>query len=246
MTSPSATPQSDRRAVGAAAGAAPASATAAGPQPPFRGYFRPEDLAADRWVHLTALVLCMIGVPFLLLAAGKTMAWSVFLACSVYATTLVWLFVCSASLYHLPLRIERRRLRQLDHAAIFLLVAGTCTPFTTALLHGAEALAVTGAVWAMALAGAFYKLTRPQSFPGFSTTGKLLLAGMVLVGVAPVLHAADARAVALIVAGLAIYLSGAILRRRPQRYRNTVWHTLVIAGAACHYAAILSGIVLSR
>lgn len=209
----------------------------------FGGYFRPEDIAADRWVHLTALILCIIGVPVLLGTAGAASP-RIFIACSVYAITLVVLFACSTAFYHLRLRVERRRLRQFDHAAIFLLIAGTCTPFTTALLHGSEAVAVSAVIWATALAGAAYKLARPLSFPGFSTTGNLLLAATVLVGLEPVLRAADPRTAALIVAGLAIYLAGALLRRRPLRYRNTIWHLMVIAGAACHYAAILCGIVL--
>lgn len=177
--------------------------------------------------------------------AGRTAEPAVFFACCVYAVTLAWLFACSTAFYHVPLRIERKRLRQLDHAAIFLLIAGTYTPFTTALLHGPEKAAITAAIWTMALAGAVYKLARPLSSPGFSTTGNLLLAGTLLIGLGPVLQAANSRVVMLILAGLAIYLTGAIARRRSLRYRNTIWHVMVIAGAACHYAAILFGVVLS-
>src|SRR5215472_18471667 len=88
-----------------------------GGNPPFGGYFRPEDIAADRWVHLAALVLCTGGIPLLLAMAGRAPNPAVFGACIVYALTLVALFACSTAFYHLPMRIERRRLRQLDHAA---------------------------------------------------------------------------------------------------------------------------------
>jgi hemolysin III len=224
---------------------AAAAAAVAGGNPPFRGYFRPEDIAADRWVHLAALVLCTGGIPLLLAMAGRSPKPGVFGACVVYAITLVALFACSAAFYHLPMRIARRRLRQLDHAAIFLLIAGTYTPFTATLLQGMEAIAVTGLIWFGAIAGAVYKLARPLPFPGFSTGGYLFVAATAFIGLGPVLQAVDAAAALLIVGGLAIYVLGAVIRiRRELRYRNTIWHSMVIGGALCHYVAILHGVVL--
>jgi len=212
---------------------------------PFR-YFRPEDIAADRWVHLTALILCVVGVPALLDMAGRAPSPVVLPACAVYAATLVCLFICSTAFYHVPLRIERRRLRQFDHAAIYLLIAGTCTPFTTTLLPGGVAVAITSLVWLGGMSGAIYKLRRPLGFPGFSTAGYLLIAATVVAGLVPVLRAADPATAALIITGLAIYALGAAVRaRRSVRYRNTIWHAMVIAAAACHYAAILHGVVLA-
>jgi hemolysin III len=206
----------------------------------FRGYFLPEDIAADRWVHLAALVLSGVGVPCLLAEAARVPGRAMFIACAIYSATLVALFVGSTLFYHVPLRIERRRLRQLDHAAIFLLIAGTYTPFTVALLHGGWAVGVTALVWSGAIAGAIYKLARPLAFPGFSRTGYLLLGGTTLTGLDPVLNAVDPASLVLIVAGLAIIILGAMVRvRRSLRYRNTIWHIMVTAGALCHYAAIL-------
>jgi hemolysin III len=210
------------------------------------GYFRPEDIAADRWVHLAALILCVFAIPALLEMAGRSPNRAVFFACSVYAVTLVALFACSTAFYHVRLRVERRRLRQFDHAAIYLVIAGTYTPFTAAMLPGASAVAVTLLVWLGAVSGAVYKLIRPLQFPGFSTAGYLFIAGTVVVGFVPVLRTVDAMSLMLITAGLAIYALGAMIRvRRSLRYRNTIWHTMVIAAAACHYAAIVHGVVLT-
>jgi hemolysin III len=214
---------------------------------PFRGYFRPEDIAADRWVHLAALILCVGAVPVLLTMAGRSPSRVVLFACSAYAVTLVALFACSTAFYHVRLRIERRRLRQFDHAAIYLVIAGTYTPFTAALLDGGSAVAITSLVWLGAVSGAIYKLTRPLQFPGFSAAGYLFIAGTVVVGLVPVMRVIDPASLILILAGLAIYALGAVIRaRRPVRYRNTIWHAMVIAAAACHYAAILHGVVLAR
>ncbi len=230
MNPPGATPQSS------------SAAAAAGGNVPFRGYFRPEDIAADRWVHLVALILCTFGIPLLLAVAGRSPNPAMFGACVVYALTLVAQFACSTAFYHLPMRIERRRLRQFDHAAIFLLIAGTYTPFTATLPSGAEAAATTGVIWLGAIGGALYKLARPLPFPGFSAAGYLFVAATGLIGLGPVLRTVDATAAPLIVAGLAIYGLGAVIRvRRQLRYRNTIWHSMVIGGALCHYAAILDG-----
>ncbi len=225
----------------------PSAIEAPSPPAPFRGYFRPEDIAADRWVHLAALILCVGGIPAMLDLAGRSPDRAVFFTCSVYAVTLVALFVCSTAFYHVPLHIERRRLRQYDHAAIYLLIAGTCTPFTATLLPGVSAVATTSLVWLGAVSGAIYKLARPLRFPGFSAPGYLLIAATIVVGLVPVSRAIDPVSLTLIIAGLAIYALGAAVRaRRSVRYRNTIWHTMVIAAATCHYAAILHGVVLAE
>ncbi|HWB49660.1 MAG TPA: hemolysin III family protein [Stellaceae bacterium] len=240
MTRQGATRRSDPAASTALAAVAPAAPT------PFRGYFLPEDLAADRWVHLAGLILCTIGIPLLLDEAGHSAGRAVFGACAAYAVTLAILFACSTAFYHVPLRVERRRLRQLDHAAIFLLIAGTYTPFTATLLPAAEAVATTGLIWLAALCGAIYKLRRTLAFPGFSTAGYAVICGTAAVGLAPVLHAVDPASLLLIIGGLVIYGFGAVVRtRRSLRYRNTIWHGMVVVAASCHYAAILHGVVLS-
>jgi hemolysin III len=194
-----------------------------------------------------ALGLSGIGVPPLLTTAARSAGRAAFVACAVYSVTLIALFVCSAAFYHVRLPIERRRLRQLDHAAIFLLIAGTYTPFTVTLLHGPWTVGVTATVWSGAIAGALYKLARPLTFPGFSRAGYALLGGTTLAGLGPVLAAADPVSLVLIVAGLTIYLLGAFVRvRRSLRYRNTIWHVMVAAGALCHYAAILRVVLAQR
>ncbi|HVH80394.1 MAG TPA: hemolysin III family protein [Stellaceae bacterium] len=239
MSQPDATPRSNTAATASAAVGPTVNA-------PFRGYFLPEDIAADRWVHLAALILCTVGIPLLLTLAGRSTRSAVLVACCVYSMTLVMLFACSTAFYHVRLRIERRRLRQLDHAAIFLLIAGTYTPFTALLLHGLEAVAITAIIWAGAITGAAYKLARPLAFPGFSPAGYLLLGGTALIGLGPVLQAVEPVSLFLIIAGMAIYALGAVIRRRRAlRYRNTIWHMMVIAAASCHYIAILRGVVLA-
>jgi hemolysin III len=211
-----------------------------------RPYFRPEDIAADRWIHLAGLVLGSIATLVLLVLAGRSGRLSMVIACWVYATTLTAMLICSTLFHHGPIRAERRLLRRLDHAAIFMLIAGTYTPFSTCLLHGLWAFGTTAAVWAVAVGGALVKLVRPLGPPGSSTAGYLAVSGVALVGLSPILGVIDPLSLALIVAGLAIYAAGAVIRRRRAlRYRNTLWHTMVLVAASCHFAAIMHGVVLT-
>jgi hemolysin III len=181
----------------------------------------------------------------MLAAAGRATSSGPLLACMLYCATLVGMLACSALFHHGLIRAERSLLRRLDHAAIFLVIAGTYTPFTTCLLHGFWAFAMTVVVWLGALFGALVKLVRPLPYPGFSGIGYFALAGIALIGLRPVLSAVDDASLILIVAGLAIYATGAVIRRyRSLRYRNTIWHTMVVSAASCHFAAILHGVVL--
>jgi hemolysin III len=190
-------------------------------------------------------VLAAAGIPVMLAAAGRAPSSGLLVACLLYSATLVAMLVCSALFHHGLIRAERCLLRRLDHAAIFLVIAGTYTPFTTCLLHGFWALAMTAAIWLGAVVGALVKLLRPLPYPGFSGFGYLALAGIALIGLRPVLSAVDDASLILIIAGLAIYATGAVIRRyRSLRYRNTIWHTMVVSAASCHFAAILHGVVL--
>src|ERR1700744_2981843 len=114
--------------------------------------YTPVELTVDRLIHLIGISLGIIGALALLdIAIAADMR--TFVACLVYAASLVAMLVCSAA-YNLARSSARRMfLRRLDHAAIFLLIAGTYTPFTTCRLHGGWAVGMTIAVWGGALAG---------------------------------------------------------------------------------------------
>jgi hemolysin III len=155
------------------------------------------------------------------------------------------MLVCSAA-YHLARSSARRAfLRRLDHAAIFLLIAGTYTPFTTCRLHGAWAVGMTVAVWGGALAGAATKLLSPHRLIGLSTAIYLALGWIVLVGIKPFVAVLDPTTLTLLALGGVVYSIGAPVHHwRSLRFHNAVWHAMVLIAAACHYAAIVHGVVL--
>jgi hemolysin III len=204
------------------------------------------EIAADRLVHLAGLILGGAGVPVLLSMAGGTGKPGIFAACAVYSATLVAMLVCSTLYHHGPIRADRQILRRLDHASIVLLIAGTYTPFTTCRLTGFAAVAMTAAVWGGALAGVAVKLTRPLGRFGLSTAAYLGLGWIVLIGLRPIVEAVVPLSLTLLAAGGLVYSLGVgIYGCRSLRFRTALWHALVVTAAACHFAAILHGVVLA-
>src|SRR5438445_330139 len=142
--------------------------------------------------------------------------------------------------YHFHHATERGELlRRLDHAAIFVMIAGTYTPFTVGILNGAAAVWSTGSMWAAALAGAAVKLAYPRRFEWITIVFYLGLGWAAVVFMRPLLAALDRPTLILIVMGGIVYSIGAGIhswRRLP--FHDAIWHALVLIAAGCHYAAI--------
>jgi hemolysin III len=169
-----------------------------------------------------------------------------FSASLVYSVCLLTMLGCSAA-YNLASNASRREfLRKLDHAAIFLMIAGTYTPFTTCRLNGVWAIGITAAIWTGAITGAVMKLIGPRGVERGSIVAYLTLGWMILVGLRPMLGSVDAWTAVLIGAGGVLYSIGVgfhLWRALP--FHNAIWHSFVLVAASCHYAAILHGVVLA-
>jgi hemolysin III len=211
---------------------------------PFR--YDPGELAVDRQIHLAGLMLGCVGTVTLLGIAARTGAPLVFLTALIYAASLLAMLICSAR-YHLALVADRQAFwRRLDHAAIFLLIAGTYTPFTVCRLHGMWAVGLTAAVWIGALAGAAAKLTGTVRSSAFSTAAYIALGWVAVVGIRPILDAVDPLSLILIGVGGVVYSIGAGVHHwRSLRFHNAIWHAMVLTAACCHFAAVLHGVVLA-
>ncbi|HEU5094773.1 MAG TPA: hemolysin III family protein [Reyranella sp.] len=160
---------------------------------------------------------------------------------AVYAAGLAAMFVCSAA-YNL-LRNNRLRawLQRLDHAAIFAMIAGTYTPFIVLRLDGAWAVALAGAVWAIAGLGIVAKLLRLRWIEPVSVGLYLLLGWIGLVAIGPFMHAMDVSTLALLGAGGLLYTVGVIFHLwRALPFQNAIWHAFVLLGAGLHYGAVLT------
>jgi len=212
----------------------------------FPDYSRAE-VIADAVVHVLGLVFGLAACLSLAIVAWPSEDLLLWLALGLYGFGLLAMLSCSA-LYNL-IRSPRYKaiVRRLDHAAIFVMIAGTYTPFTLIAIGGAWGLGLLAFVWTVALGGVAVKLLWPGRFDRLSVVAYLLLGWSILVVLDPLWGAVSAAGLVLLGAGGLLYSIGVVFhlwQRLP--YQNAIWHAFVLAAAACHFSAVLSEVALAH
>jgi hemolysin III len=201
------------------------------------------EVVADAIVHAIGLMLGLAGCATLVMLARAEAPYRA-LALTIYATCLMAMLVCSA-LYNLaPAGARKSLLRRLDHAAIYLLIAGSYTPFGERMMELGSGLPLLLAVWALAAVGVALKLLKIHIPEPWSSLNYLLLGWIVLLAMKPLVVAVPPLSVALLVAGGCLYTSGVAFHlwtRLP--YQNPIWHAFVVVAATCHFAAVVEGVL---
>ena len=200
---------------------------------------------ADLWVHAVGLALAAVGGVVLAVLAGLYVGIAAAVSTAVYALCLVAMLTAS-TVYNLTHPCAARPvLRRLDEAAIFLMIAGSYTPFTTQRFEGGWAIGFTLAVWLMAFVGAGVKILAPRLSDGFWSLVYVLFGWVAVFALKPMIETVHPLALGLLVAGGLIYTSGVfVFISRNIRFRRAIWHGFVVAGAGVHRAAVLIGVVL--
>jgi hemolysin III len=201
---------------------------------------RSREQVLDRWLHWMAVAAAPVAAFALLWNArhGRTQVLTGLIA---YGIGLLAVIGCSA-LYHLCGASRRKPLfRRFDHAAIFLLIAGTYTPFALNGLLGSRGVVLLACVWALAMLGVTLKFLRPGMLERTSIALYLLLGWSVLAALDALMAASSSpSALALLAVGGILYTAGVVFHLWGSLpYQNAIWHGFVLAGAACHYAAIV-------
>jgi hemolysin III len=205
---------------------------------PTRGEF-----IADGIVHVLGLCFGLLGAVILLEAVAVDGSVPKITAAVIYAGGLVAMLGCSATYNLMPGSRYRAVLRRLDHGAIFLMIAGTYTPFTTLHLHGAWAFGLTAFVWNAALLGIGAKLFIERALGGLSAGIYLALGWVGVVATGPFLASVRPLTLLLLAGGGLLYSIGVIFHvRESLPFQKAVWHAFVLAGAGLHYVAVLDGI----
>lgn len=202
--------------------------------------FSPAELVADRAVHVTGLVLGIAAASMLTLIAAINAPWLALVAVVVYSLGLVAMLSFSAA-YNLARRSRHRPLlRRLDHAAIFVMIAGTYTPFTILGLQGGWRIGMTIAVWSLAAIGIAVKLFGATTRSTKVSAALYLVFGwMGIIAIEPLLRSVDPIALILVAIGGGLYSFGVVFHATEQmHYQNAIWHAFVLAAAIVHFAAV--------
>ena len=203
-----------------------------------------EVLAAEETAHVVThaigLVLSVAGlVVLVVLASLRGDAWHV-VSASIYGTTLILLYGASTVYHALPPSRAKGVWRLLDHSAIYLLIAGTYTPFTLVSLRGGWGWSLFGVVWGLAAVGVVFENVATQRSRMISLVLYIGLGWLVAIAVKPFLSAVDTGGVILVALGGLAYTGGIVFYRwRELPYNHAVWHAAVLAGSAFHFFAIL-------
>jgi hemolysin III len=205
----------------------------------FPNYTMTERIA-DGCIHVVGVTASLVALGALLTIGvqSRTALWAVGL--TIYGLALVAMFSFSAS-YHLVVRPKLKEiLRRFDHAAIFLMIAGTYTPFVLIKMNTPWGWGLLAVVWTMAAIGVALKLFFPRFLDGLSTALYLVQGWAVIAAWEPLMSALPGQGLTLLMAGGVLYTVGVVFHlweRLP--YQNAIWHGFVLSAASCHFAAVI-------
>lgn len=208
--------------------------------PSARGQTLGEEIA-NSISHAIGLVGAIVGTPFLILEVARYGDTSAIVGVSIFCAAMILLYSASSVYHALPVGRVKRLFFTLDHSAIFLLIAGTYTPFTLGVLRDSVGAALFTVVWAIAILGIGLKAFGKASHPVVSTGLYMAMGWLIVFATGPLIAAVPAAGMAWLVAGGLSYTLGVVFFVTDSRipYGHMVWHAFVVAGTACHYFAVL-------
>ncbi len=185
-------------------------------------------------------VLLAVGAGAVLITQAAVQAGGrELIGASVFVATLILLYSASTS-YHLATQPDvKSKLKVLDHCAIFLLIAGTYTPFTIAALSGGWGWSLFGVIWGLAVVGIVLKLFFTGRFRTLSTATYIGMGWLVVVAFIPLMQALEPAALGWLIAGGVCYTAGTFFYHNHRvPYSHAIWHLFVLGGSVCHFAAV--------
>ena len=200
----------------------------------------PREEFANSASHVVGLLAAVVAAPVLIEEAVRQGGATRLIGASVFVFTVGLVYLTSVVYHALPPNRAKRIFRMLDHGAIFLLIAGTYTPFTLGVLHGAWGWGLLGLVWSLALVGVVLKATSRAEYPRFSLGLYLVMGWAILIAIKPLSLLMPAEGIFWLLSGGIAYTAGvAFFAAKRVRYSHFVWHLFVLAGTACHFVAVL-------
>jgi hemolysin III len=202
-------------------------------------FYSPLEERINIFSHAIGLLLSMVAVVLLVTRASSYgNAWHI-VSVAIFGASLIALYAASTT-YHSATRAElRARLRVIDHATIYILIAGTYTPFTLITLNGATGWAIFAVSWAMAISGITLKLFFTGRFNLVSTLMYVFMGWIIIFAVKPLIASLPTAGLYWLVAGGLSYTIGAIIYSiKKVPLNHAIFHLFVLAGSICHFVAV--------
>lgn len=192
--------------------------------------------------HGVGLAAALAAAPFLIAHAARRRDTGFIVGASVFAASTILLYLASTLFHALPVGEAKRVFQVLEHSAIFVLIAGTYTPFTLGVLRGRVGWTLLATVWSLAAGGVILKSVNGIAYPALSTGLYLLMGWVALAALPPIMARVPWRGLLWLVAGGVAYTVGVafFVIDDVLPYGHLIWHLFVIAGTACHFVAVRS------
>lgn len=190
--------------------------------------------------HGLGLVLAIVAVPILVLAAVRAGSVPFIVGASVFGGTMVLLYLASTLYHSITHEVGKNICRLFDHTAIFLLIAGTYTPFSLGVLRGPWGWSLLAVIWTLAIVGITLKIRKRTRHSRITIVLYVIMGWLAIVAVKPMVMLIPVPGILLIFAGGIAYTGGlAFFAAQRIRYNHFIWHLFVIAGTTCHFFAVL-------
>ena len=212
--------------------------------PPLLFHERPQTVGeeiANAISHGIGFLLAVASMPILGVVTVQRGGVAAVVGASVFSATMIVLYLVSALYHALPAGGAKRWFARIDHAAIYIFIAGSYTPFVLGVLHGGWGWALFGIVWALAALGVGAKLLNRLRHPFASTALYVAMGWVAVIAVVPLVQRVPAAGLAWLIGGGLAYTAGAVvfLFDNRVRYAHFAWHLFVMAGSGCHFFAVL-------
>lgn len=202
-------------------------------------YYDPKEEKLNVISHALGLVLSIIALVLLVVYSSTYGSAKHIVSFSIYGASLIVLYSAS-TFYHYSKNPElRKRLNIFDHAAIYILIAGTYTPFTLVILKGWIGWTIFGVSWGLALTGVILKLFYTGKYDKISTIAYVLMGWVIIFALKPLINNFPLKGLLWLLAGGIFYTVGAILYSfKNMKYNHAIFHIFVLLGSFCHFMAV--------
>ncbi|MCL2699730.1 MAG: hemolysin III family protein [Defluviitaleaceae bacterium] len=184
---------------------------------------------------------CSVIIMFAALSGGDP--WTI-VSCAIYGACLIILYTMSTLYHSFTNKKAKAVFRTFDHCGIFLLIAGTYTPFTLVTLRGTVGWILFGIVWGSAALGIILNSISVEKFKHFSLACYLGMGWVVIFAIRPLMQSLPVNGLALLIAGGVFYTAGIVFYKKKQKYNHSIWHLFVLGGSVSHYLCVLFYVAL--